>query len=385
MEPGQGEFSLLFLHSILSRHRADAHPSLEHEPLSGLNAVLKILSQIAPAHHLELPRGIIGPQAIEAHDHLGHRCLVVLGVADLGSFQHLHLYQAVIHAHRTIGAPILMHVPTSGVGAGRLWLIAGTGEGPVLTAALLRSRWRVLVSVVSRAAALAYGNQPGLEVRVGAIGGDQPDRRPESGVGAELERALRDGDPFRWVIDATHPFASRISTALATECPRWRQPLLRLRRPALPPGRARILTALSSLGEHCPAGERLLLAIGARQLATAVRQCPEAIHHARVLPQPGALRQAMAAGLAPDRLACLRPGSDRAIEQALCRQWRIGTVLCRRSGSTTELHWHRVSEELGLRLLLLERPGEPAGVPALSLEAMLEKLTDAEGLAPCRG
>jgi precorrin-6A/cobalt-precorrin-6A reductase len=270
---------------------------------------------------------------------------------------------------------ILMHAPPSRAAGNRLWLIAGTGEGPVLATALLRSHWRVRVSVVSRAAALAFGCQPGLEVRVGAIEGEPPDRRPEAGVAAELERAHRLGDPFRWVIDATHPFATRISAALAVECRRVHQPLLRLQRPELPAGSARILPDLSALGMHCPAEERLLLAIGARQLGTAMRCCPQAVHHARILPQPAALRQAMAAGLAPERVACLRPESDAAIERALCRQWRIGTIVCRRSGSSTELHWHRISEALGLRLLLLERPCEPPGVPSLPLEAMLEKLT----------
>ena len=98
MEPGQRELRLLFLHSVLARHRADAHPSLEDESLARLDPVLEILGEVPPAHHLHLPRGIIGPQAIEAHDHLRHRCLVVLGVANLGSLQHLHLEQAVIHA-----------------------------------------------------------------------------------------------------------------------------------------------------------------------------------------------------------------------------------------------------------------------------------------------
>jgi hypothetical protein len=98
MEAGKSEFGLLFLQSVLPRHRADAHPALKHEPLARLDPVLEILGEIAPPHHLQLPRWIIGPQAIEANDHLRHRRLVVLGVADLGSLQNLHLEQAVIHA-----------------------------------------------------------------------------------------------------------------------------------------------------------------------------------------------------------------------------------------------------------------------------------------------
>jgi precorrin-6A/cobalt-precorrin-6A reductase len=101
---------------------------------------------------------------------------------------------------------------------------------------------------------------------------------------------------------------------------------------------------------------------------------PQALHHARVLAQPDSLAMALAAGLPPDRLAPLRPSADGRIERALCRHWRIETVLCRRSGGVNEAQWHRIATELGLRLLLLERPPEPGWVPALPFEQLLQRL-----------
>ena len=126
---------------------------------------------------------------------------------------------------------------------------------------------------------------------------------------------------------------------------------------------------------RCRREERLLLAIGARQLAEAHRCCPEAHLHARVLPRPGALRTALASGLAPERLVCLHPASEpeapTPVEAALCRRWRIETLLLRRSGGPGEVQWRRLANQLGLRLLLLERPTiqEPTntGASALSL------------------
>ncbi|MEA5410651.1 precorrin-6A/cobalt-precorrin-6A reductase, partial [Synechococcus sp. BA-120 BA3] len=76
----------------------------------------------------------------------------------------------------------------------------------------------------------------------------------------------------------------------------------------------------------------------------------------------------------PQRLAPLRPGGDGRIERALCRQWQIDTVLCRRSGGANEERWHRICADLGLRLLLLERPAEPGLVEALPMEALLARL-----------
>jgi precorrin-6A/cobalt-precorrin-6A reductase len=190
----------------------------------------------------------------------------------------------------------------------------------------------------------------------------------------ELEAASRAGAPFRWVVDASHPFATRISAELGAACAGALQPLLRLERPCPSLGSALLLGDLAALESQDSAGVPLLLAIGARRLAEAVSHSPLAIHHCRILPHPEALRQAMAAGLAAQRVACLRPGRDGAIERALCQQWGIRTVLCRQSGGPTEGHWRTICQHLGLRLLLLQRPAEPTGPMALSLESLVEQL-----------
>jgi precorrin-6A/cobalt-precorrin-6A reductase len=259
----------------------------------------------------------------------------------------------------------------SGGAGGRIWLVAGTGEGPPLARELLARGWRLKVSLVSRAAALAYGAHARQELAVGAIGGTDG---PAAGITAELADAGFRGAPYTWVIDATHPFATRISAALADGCAGRSQPLLRLLRPDLNAAGAQSLDDLAGLGRLCRPGERLLLAIGARRLAEAVAASPGVLHHARLLPQGDALATALAAGLAPQRLAPLRPGGDGRIERALCRHWQIDTVLCRRSGGANEERWHRICAALGLRLLLLERPGEPARVEALPLEDLLRRL-----------
>ena len=282
-----------------------------------------------------------------------------------------------------------MHVPSfhqsPAPGRGQapwLWLIAGTGEGPRLAAALLQAGWLVRVSVVSQAAARAYAPHPGLQLAAGAIGSLSPQQTPLDGVRQELERARARHQPYRWVIDASHPFASRITAALAQACGEAGVPLLRLRRPELPGSGVEFLADLADLeGRVCP-GERCLLAIGARRLAEAVGRTPGALHHARILPRPLALQQAMAAGLAAERVACLQPLASAsawaAVEEALCRQWRIQTVLCRRSGGPGEAHWRAIGQDLGLRLLLLERPEEPDTLLSLPLEHLLERV----GAAP---
>ncbi len=265
----------------------------------------------------------------------------------------------------------------------RLWLFSGTGEGPPLAAALLELGWRLRVSVVTAAAARAYRPHPALELRVGPLGG-------ASSLTGELLAAERRGEPFRAVLDASHPFASRLHLELAEGSAAAAVTLLCLERDSLanPPssdrhpggaGQVQGLTQLADLAAVPLAGTRLLLAIGSRHLALALRSSPAARHHARVLPNPEAVRQALAAGVAAERLAPLHPRPDPAlpagaVEAALLRRWRIEAILARASGPPTETLWRRLAAAQGCRLLLLRRPQRrPAGL-SLNYAALLQTL-----------
>ncbi|MDP4707600.1 MAG: precorrin-6A/cobalt-precorrin-6A reductase, partial [Cyanobium sp. MAG_237] len=205
-----------------------------------------------------------------------------------------------------------------------------------------------------------------LTLRVGAIDGEQ-------GVWSELAAAESVGWPYAVVVDASHPFACVVSRQLAAVCKERRQRLIRLLRPSLP-GPASILSNLEDLRSRALQGHRLLLAIGARQLSAALACSPGAQHFARLLPSPRALQLAMAAGLAADQVACLRPGSQLEVERSLIRRWQITTVLARQSGGVTEQLWQQLCAGTGPQLLLIGRPAEPAGVQALSQNCLLEAL-----------
>ena len=97
VQPGQGELRPLLLDAVLTGDRVHPQPTLQHQALTNLHAVLQILGQVAPTHHADLTRRVLGAQSIELDRHLGHRRLIVLGVAQLGSLQHLHLQQAMVH------------------------------------------------------------------------------------------------------------------------------------------------------------------------------------------------------------------------------------------------------------------------------------------------
>jgi precorrin-6A/cobalt-precorrin-6A reductase len=301
-----------------------------------------------------------------------------------------------------------MHDP-AGRQPARLWLIAGTGEGPRLARQLLERGWQLEVSVVTAAASLAYPAHRHLRLLVGALAGGEAIRQ-------RLSMAAAAGQPYAAVVDASHPFARQISAQLAEALGQQKQQqlgqrqlgqrqlgqgqlaqgqledrptgqlparplLLRLERPLLSNPRDRLLADLEALAPHrlaphCLAGRRLLLAIGARQLGRAVALSPGALHHARLLPTAEALQRAMAAGIAPERLACLRPGGggEAALLAALLRRWRIDVILCRQSGGITETLWRQLAASQGCELLLLRRPADPAGVTGLAEAELLARL-----------
>ena len=62
------------------------------------------------------------------------------------------------------------HQPDGDTPTPLIWVLAGTGDGPPLAAALLQRGWAVLVSVVTPEAARAFPSDPRLHLRVGALG-----------------------------------------------------------------------------------------------------------------------------------------------------------------------------------------------------------------------
>jgi len=247
----------------------------------------------------------------------------------------------------------------------RIWLLAGTGDGPRLAAALGRHGWQVTVSVVTAAASRPYAGL-GLErITVGPLQGREA-----------IVRSLQSEPAFRWVVDATHPFASQISADLKQACVAADQPLLRFERPLEFGGTVRLLNGLAGLGRCSLDDQRVFLAIGGRHLprAHAAAHAAGAEVFARCLPSADGLRQALAAGLPQNHLAVLRPLQGDVpgdIERALCRRWCIDSVVCRQSGGVTERLWRDLSGELDLTLLLLRRPAPPAGVVIVNSEEAL--------------
>ena len=140
-----------------------------------------------------------------------------------------------------------------------IWLVAGTEDGVWAARQLLALSVPVRVQVVSPGACRAYGlltANPAFQCRAMAL------------TPREVHRVLTGPAPPALVLDATHPFALRITRTLHTACGASAIPYLRLHRPQLKPGAATLvdrLEAVQDLGSRS-----LLTAIGSRNLAPLV-------------------------------------------------------------------------------------------------------------------
>ena len=247
---------------------------------------------------------------------------------------------------------------------GTVWLLAGTGDGPHLAEVLISQGWHVHVSVVGDMAAHPYRGMALEAIHVGALDGSW-------GISQWLQTI-----PVDWVVDATHPFALRISDQLNQACKRSGHRLVRFERRMEASGQAVVLGSIAELADQPLSGRQLLLALGARQLVEAamVARKAGATVFARVLPSPLSLIQAAAAGIPSEHLAVVRPlqgPEPGALEAAVCRRWAITDVVCRQSGGATEALWARLSMQMGFGLWLLRRPAPIAEVPVVNSVSQL--------------
>ncbi len=235
-----------------------------------------------------------------------------------------------------------------------IWVLSGTGDGPLLVRALVQKGWRVSVSVVSVQASFAYEGLPLANLWIGPLEGVK-------GIVGVLKNAELRGEEFQWVLDATHPFAQVISGNLEKACSKRNQPLLCFQRVLETSSSSTIIRSPEELSTKDLKGRRVLLALGKRELRQAVRSSNEAgaIVFVRILPTPESLSEALRSGLPNNHLAALKPlqgDSIGAYELALCRRWLITDVVCRESGGATQDLWQQICQRNQLGLFLIARP-----------------------------
>lgn len=221
-------------------------------------------------------------------------------------------------------------------------LLGGTGEARELAARLDAAGIPVVSSLAGR---VARPRLPVGQVRIGGFGGVDG-----------LRSWLREHGPTA-IIDATHPFAARITGHAATAAHDTGIPLLRLARPPWTPGTAdRWLTVpdmTAAAREAATRGGRVFLTTG-RQDVGVFAENDSAWFLIRVVDPPtGALP-------VHHRLLESRGPYDLHAERKLLSDNQIDVLVTKNSGGELTRAKLLAAAELGIEVLMVQRPAEPA-------------------------
>jgi len=232
----------------------------------------------------------------------------------------------------------------------RVLILGGTGEARELAARLHGDGIAVVSSLAGR---VARPRLPVGEVRIGGFGG------PEA-----MARWLEEAAIAR-VVDATHPFAQRISASAARATALAGRPLLRLERPGWrerPGDRWTWVDDLEQAAALIPRlGRRVLLTTGRQGLAAFAAcdgfllvRCVEA-------PQPPLPRDC--------ELLLDRGPYTLAGELGLIDRHRLDLVVTKDSGGTLTEAKLDAARARGLPVVVVRRPPRPAGMETVTTVA----------------
>jgi precorrin-6A/cobalt-precorrin-6A reductase len=229
-------------------------------------------------------------------------------------------------------------------------VLGGTAEARELAGELAAAGVPVISSLAGR---VARPRLPVGEVRIGGFGG------PEA-----LAHWLHEHGIVA-VVDATHPFAERISASAAVACPRAGVPLLRLERPGWrerPGDRWRWVDTLEAAAAAIPElGERVLLTTG-RQGLGAFAGVDEAWFLIRCVDPPGPPLPAR------HELILDRGPYTLAGELALIDRHRLDVVVTKDSGGRHTQAKLDGARARGLPVIVVRRPAR-ANTAAVSAVA----------------
>ncbi len=238
----------------------------------------------------------------------------------------------------------------------KVLLLGGTTEARLLADRLAGdARFDVLLSFAGRTENLLI---PATRYRVGGFGG-------ASGLAAFLER-----EGFAALVDATHPFADEISTN-AVEATQSREiPLIRLERPTWQsqPGDRFVSVVDMSAAARAIGAEprRVFLTIG-RQEVGAFKIAPQHDYLIRAI-------NAFDPELPRARLILERGPFELAAELALLERERIEVIVSKNSGTNATYAKIVAARQLGLPVIMVERPFVPEAPLARTLDEVVHWL-----------
>lgn len=237
-------------------------------------------------------------------------------------------------------------------------ILGGTSEARALASALVARGIAVVSSLAGR---VARPRLPAGEVKIGGFGG------PEGLAAWLAERRVRA------VVDATHPFAERISTSAVAATQAAGVPLLRLQRPGWQARADADWRWADSLDDAA----LMLPSLGSRVFLTSGRQGLAAFAHLRDTWFLIRCVDPPHEPLPPHREIVLDRGPYTVDgERALLRDHRIEVLVTKDSGGTMTAAKLDAATELAIPIVVIRRPPAPQAPAAVTVAQAEQWVTE---------
>jgi len=242
----------------------------------------------------------------------------------------------------------------------RVLLLGGTTEASLLAQALAQAGIDAVFSYAGRTGAPVA--QP-LPTRIGGFGG-----------AAGMAQALREGG-FSHLVDATHPFAARISANAAEACAATGVALIALQRPAWAAQQGdrwtRVADTTAAVAALPDAPARVFLATGKQGLLPFAAK-PQHHYLLRLVDPPEAPLP-----LPQTSVVIARGPFDAEGDRALMDAHRVTHVVAKNAGGLGAEAKLIAARALGLPVILIDRPALPPRREVASVAEVMDWLAHA--------
>lgn len=229
------------------------------------------------------------------------------------------------------------------------WLFSGTSDGNQLAEKVSElGRPLVISTATEYGQSLAEKKLPGVHVVSGRLGKEQ---RREMLLKAQATE----------IVDATHPFATEISTQLMELSEELQLPYLRFERPASVEHPSWIMcqTMEEAAQTAVAKGKRVFLTTGSKDLPKFLEASTNGNTNwfVRITPDPQMVERAVELGIPREHICAMQGPFSSAFNELLWTEWKIDCVITKDSGQSGGFEAKaEAAEKLGIPLIVVRRP-----------------------------
>jgi precorrin-3B C17-methyltransferase len=245
-----------------------------------------------------------------------------------------------------------------------IWIFSGTSDGNEIVHRLKQQGIPVTVSVATEQGAQAWRDQ-----KIPVVWGS---------LGRERRQQALDQHQARLLVDATHPYAFRMTVQLQQLSVDLEIPCLRYERPSSLVGDELCRDSIKAVAELAMQhGKRILLATGSHHVAEFLRLdiVQQSEWFVRCAPTSDSLRDLEQAGVPLSRI-CAQLGPFILEEnRRLLERWKIEVLVTKDSGEAGGyLEKYRAAKELEIPLIVLQRPRIHVGESYSDHSSLLQRI-----------